>query len=69
VTHEPAFAGQVLQCHGKKLGCWCKGTSRDFSQCHGHVVAKWADKLHAKWEALKPAKAAMRLWLNEEAGK
>ena len=62
---EPDFAGKVLHLHGKKLGCWCKGTKRDFSQCHGHVVAEWADKLHAKWEELKPDKVAMRSWLNE----
>jgi len=62
---EPDFAPKVLILHGKKLGCWCKGTSRDFSQCHGHVVAEWADKLHAKWEGLKPDKGAMRSWLNE----
>ena len=66
LLHDPAFAGQVLKCHGKTLGCWCKGTSRDFSQCHGHIVAKWADEIATKWEELKPNKAAMRSWLNEE---
>jgi hypothetical protein len=69
LLHDPAFAGQVWKCHGKKLGCWCKGTSRDFSQCHGHVIAKWADRIAAKWEELKPNKAFLRSWLNEEAEK
>jgi hypothetical protein len=69
LLQEPAFAGQVLKCHGKKLGCWCRGTSRDFPQCHGHIVAKWADLIAAKWEELKPDKAAMRAWLNAEAVK
>jgi hypothetical protein len=67
LLHDPAFAGQVLKCHGKKLGCWCKGTSRDFSQCHGHIVAKWADLIAAKWEELQPDKVAMRSWLNERS--
>lgn len=69
LLHEPAFAGQVLKCHGKKLGCWCKGTSRDFSGCHGHIVAKWADVIAAKWAELTPDKTAMRLWLNEQVEK
>jgi alkylated DNA repair dioxygenase AlkB len=69
LLHDPTFAGQVLKCHGKKLGCWCKGTSRDFSQCHGHIVAKWADVIAAKWEELRPNKVAMRSWLNEEVEK
>jgi hypothetical protein len=62
---DPYFPGKVLRLHGKKLGCWCKGTSRDFSQCHGHVLAAWADKLSAKWTELKPDKVAMRCWLDE----
>ncbi len=62
---DPYFPGKVLKLHGKKLGCWCKGTSRDFSQCHGHIVAEWADKLRAKWTELKPDKVAMRSWLDE----
>jgi hypothetical protein len=66
LLHDLAFAGQVLQCHGKKLGCWCKGTSRDFSQCHGHIIAKWADLIAAKWEELQRDKVAMRSWLNEK---
>ncbi len=66
---EPDFAGKVLKLYGKKLGCWCKGTSRDFSQCHGHIVAEWVDKLHAKWEELKPDKVIMRSWLNETVAK
>ena len=50
------FAGNGLDhCFGKKLGCCA-----DFSDCHGHVVAEWADKLHAKWEELKPDKVVMR---------
>jgi hypothetical protein len=67
LIREPAFAGQVLKCHGKRLGCWCKGTTRDFSQCHGHIVAKWADLIAAKWGELKPDKTAMRAWLNDMA--
>jgi alkylated DNA repair dioxygenase AlkB len=67
LLHDPAFASQVLRCHGKRLGCWCKGTKRNFYDCHGHIVAKWADKIAARWEELKPDKVTMRLWLNEEA--
>jgi hypothetical protein len=67
LRNEPAFAGDVMNLHGKRLGCWCKGTSRDFSKCHGHIVAKWADLIHAKWLELSPDKAAMRAWLNQEA--
>jgi hypothetical protein len=61
---DPYFPGKVLKLHGKKLGCWCKGTSRDFSECHGHILAEWADKLAAKWTELKSDKVAMRTWLD-----
>jgi len=64
---EPSFAGEVLKLHGKRLGCWCKGTNRDFSKCHDHIVAKWADMIFDQWEGLKPDKAAMRQWLNQIA--
>ena len=65
VESERDFAPKAMQLHGKKLGFWCKGTSRDFSECHGHMIAEWADKLRAKWIELKPDKVAMRPWLDE----
>ena len=67
LINEPNFAAALMSLHGKRLGCWCKGTSRDFSQCHGHILAKWADRIYAKWQELKPDKAAMRDWINTEA--
>ena len=67
LRNAPGFAADVMTLHGKRLGCWCKGTSKDFSKCHGHIVAKWADAIHAKWQELKPDKAAMRKWITEEA--
>ena len=36
--NEPGFAAEVVNLHGKRLGCWCKGTSRDFSEC---TVISW----------------------------
>jgi hypothetical protein len=65
---DPAHASSVMNCRGKRLGCWCKGTSRDFSRCHGHIVAKWADHIYDKWEELKPDKNKMREWLNQQCG-
>jgi hypothetical protein len=67
VLREPAHAARLMALHGKRLGCWCKGTSRDFSKCHGHIVAKWADRIYEKWQELKPDKAAMREWINTVA--
>jgi Domain of unknown function (DUF4326) len=67
LRNTPGFAADVMTLHGKRLGCWCKGTRRDFSKCHGHTVVKWADAIHAKWQELKPDKAAMRKWIAEEA--
>jgi hypothetical protein len=64
---DPAHASRLMDCHGKRLGCWCKGTSRDFSKCHGHIVAKWADRIFEKWQELKPDKAVMRAWIDETA--
>jgi hypothetical protein len=67
LRNEPAFAAKVMALHGKRLGCWCKGTRRDFSKCHGHIVAKWAEMIFDQWEELKPDKAVMRQWLNQVA--
>jgi hypothetical protein len=53
---EPGFAAEVMKLHSKRLGCWCKGTSRDFSKCHGHIIAGWLDRIFEKWEELKPNK-------------
>jgi hypothetical protein len=64
---DPAQAAKLMTLHGKRLGCWCKGTSRDFSKCHGHIVAKWADRIYEKWQELKPDKSAMRAWIKKVA--
>jgi len=64
---DPARALRLMDCHGKRLGCWCRGTSRDFSKCHGHIVARWADLIYDRWEELKPDKIKMREWLKEAA--
>jgi hypothetical protein len=56
-----------MNLHGKRLGCWCKGTHADFSHCHGHVVAKWADLIFDQWQKLSSDKEAMRKWINEVA--
>jgi hypothetical protein len=56
-----------LDVHKRKISYgWSKGTSRDFSQCHGHIIAKWADLISAKREELQPDKVAIRSWLNEK---
>jgi hypothetical protein len=71
LRNELGFAAEVMKLHSKRLGCWCKDTSRDFSKCHGHIVAKWADLIHDKWQQLKPDKIKMREWLKhatEEGG-
>ena len=65
LNNVPTFAARVMNCHGKRLGCWCSGTSRDSSKCHGHIVAKWADRIHDKWQELKPDKIKMREWLRQ----
>lgn len=45
---DPAFAEKVKNLHGKRLGCWCRDRKdRDFSKCHGHILARYADKLAA----------------------
>jgi hypothetical protein len=65
IQNEPGFAAHLMTLRGKRLGCWCKGTSRDFSKCHGHIVAKWTELIASKWEELQPDKAAMQSWLKE----
>ena len=67
IRNEPGFAAALMNLHGKRLGCWCKGTSRDFSECHSHVVAKWADMIFDQWQKLRPDREAMRKWINEVA--
>jgi len=43
---DSAFASKVRSLHGKRLGCWCRDRKdRDFSKCHGHILARYADKL------------------------
>jgi hypothetical protein len=64
---DPTHAARLMACHGKRLGCWCKNTTRDFSKCHGHIVAKWADRIHDKWQELQPDKEAMRTWVKAVA--
>ncbi len=66
---DRGLAKLVMDLHGKRLGCWCKNRSgRDFAKCHGHILARWADKIFAKWQQLNPDRVAMRDWLNAEAG-
>jgi hypothetical protein len=66
---DPTFVQRVLECHGKRLGCWCKDRpDRDFSKCHGHLVARWADRIHEKWQELKLDKIALRQWMEALIG-
>ncbi len=68
LLNEAGFAAEVMKCHGKRLGCWCKDRKdRDFSQCHGHIVARWADLIWQKWEELKPDEDAMSTWITAAA--
>ena len=43
---DPLFADKVRALHGKRLACWCRDNpKRDFSKCHGHILARYADTL------------------------
>lgn len=40
VERSPVFRRQILECHGKRLGCYCAPLP-----CHGDVIAVLAEEL------------------------
>lgn len=52
LAEDPAFRAAIRGLSGEILGCWCQRVTDDGPQCHGEVVAEWADRLATESEHL-----------------
>jgi len=42
---DEEFREAVADLAGKTLGCWCQHVDAEYPECHGEVIAEWADRL------------------------